>query len=138
MLAYRFTRPDGVVVADNDDDGEHGAGRVLAHLVEMMTKDRGRKLGKKKPKKKGRKSKKKEKGAAAAGAAASTAAGGAGAVVVASTANVAESKELEKSATGAAVAVSRWYGGTHLGPARFKHISNSAREVLERAGFGGD
>jgi hypothetical protein len=30
--------------------------------------------------------------------------------------------------------VSRWYGGTHLGPDRFKHINNAARQVLETAG----
>ena len=28
----------------------------------------------------------------------------------------------------------RWYGGTKLGPDRFKHISNAARNILERAG----
>jgi len=32
------------------------------------------------------------------------------------------------------VVVSRWYGGIHLGPDRFKHINNSARQVLELAG----
>jgi len=32
------------------------------------------------------------------------------------------------------VVVSRWYGGTHLGPDRFKHINNAARQVLEIAG----
>lgn len=32
------------------------------------------------------------------------------------------------------VVVSRWYGGTHLGPDRFKHINNAARQVLETAG----
>lgn len=30
------------------------------------------------------------------------------------------------------VCVSRWYGGIHLGAARFKHISNVARELLEQ------
>ena len=29
------------------------------------------------------------------------------------------------------VVVSRWYGGTHLGPDRFKHINNAARAVLQ-------
>jgi len=29
------------------------------------------------------------------------------------------------------VVVSRWYGGIHLGPDRFKHITNVARAVLE-------
>lgn len=27
---------DGRVVKDNDEDGEHGAGRKLQHLLEMM------------------------------------------------------------------------------------------------------
>ena len=31
--------------------------------------------------------------------------------------------------------VSRWYGGILLGPDRFKHINNAARNVLESAGF---
>ena len=33
------------------------------------------------------------------------------------------------------VVVSRWYGGIHLGPDRFKHINNAARHVLELAGL---
>ncbi|GFS90382.1 protein IMPACT [Nephila pilipes] len=33
------------------------------------------------------------------------------------------------------VIVSRWYGGIHLGPDRFKHISNAARMVLVSSGF---
>lgn len=32
------------------------------------------------------------------------------------------------------VVVSRWYGGIHLGPDRFKHINNAARMVLEKGG----
>jgi len=32
------------------------------------------------------------------------------------------------------VVVSRWYGGILLGPDRFKHINNSARQVLETSG----
>ena len=32
------------------------------------------------------------------------------------------------------VVVSRWYGGVQLGPDRFKHINNAARNVLEIAG----
>ena len=32
------------------------------------------------------------------------------------------------------VVVSRWYGGIQLGPDRFKHINNAARNVLEIAG----
>ncbi|PSN34372.1 Protein IMPACT [Blattella germanica] len=33
------------------------------------------------------------------------------------------------------VVVSRWYGGVHLGPDRFRHINNAARQVLEIAGL---
>jgi len=32
------------------------------------------------------------------------------------------------------VVVTRWYGGILLGPDRFKHINNAARQVLESAG----
>lgn len=32
------------------------------------------------------------------------------------------------------VVVSRWYGGIHLGPDRFKHISNMTRRALEESG----
>ena len=32
------------------------------------------------------------------------------------------------------VVVSRWYGGVKLGPARFTHINNAARLLLERCG----
>lgn len=31
------------------------------------------------------------------------------------------------------VIVSRWYGGIHLGPDRFRHINNAARQVLDLA-----
>ena len=31
----------------------------------------------------------------------------------------------------AVVVVSRWYGGVHLGPDRFKHINNCARTVIQ-------
>ncbi|KAK7873947.1 hypothetical protein R5R35_012957 [Gryllus longicercus] len=33
------------------------------------------------------------------------------------------------------VVVSRWYGGVHLGPDRFRHINNAARQVLCDANF---
>eukprot|EP00903_Cladosiphon_okamuranus_P014694 g13620.t1 len=33
------------------------------------------------------------------------------------------------------VVVSRWYGGIHLGPDRFKHINNAARELLVQQSF---
>ncbi|XP_005093304.1 protein IMPACT [Aplysia californica] len=33
------------------------------------------------------------------------------------------------------VVVSRWYGGIHLGPDRFKHINNCTRQILEENGF---
>ena len=41
------------------------------------------------------------------------------------------------SADGVAVIVSRWFGGTLLGPDRFKFISNAARRLLEEQGVGG-
>ena len=34
-----------------------------------------------------------------------------------------------------AVVVTRWYGGVHLGPDRFKHINNVARALLVECGF---
>ena len=33
-----------------------------------------------------------------------------------------------------AVIVTRWYGGVHLGPDRWKHINNSLRLILEKHG----
>ncbi|KAI8325862.1 UPF0029-domain-containing protein [Martensiomyces pterosporus] len=33
------------------------------------------------------------------------------------------------------VVVTRWFGGTHLGPDRFKLINNAARQALEDGGF---
>ena len=39
-------------------------------------------------------------------------------------------------ADGVAVIVSRWFGGTLLGPDRFKFISNAARRLLEEKGVG--
>lgn len=33
------------------------------------------------------------------------------------------------------VVVTRWYGGIQLGPARFKHINNAARDALVKGGF---
>lgn len=33
------------------------------------------------------------------------------------------------------VMVSRWYGGIQLGPDRFKHINNVARDLLNKCGF---
>eukprot|EP00467_Chlorarachnion_reptans_P022716 CAMPEP_0114535602 /NCGR_PEP_ID=MMETSP0109-20121206/28516_1 /TAXON_ID=29199 /ORGANISM="Chlorarachnion reptans, Strain CCCM449" /LENGTH=573 /DNA_ID=CAMNT_0001719203 /DNA_START=45 /DNA_END=1767 /DNA_ORIENTATION=- len=38
-------------------------------------------------------------------------------------------------AIGMLVVVSRWYGGVHLGPDRFRHINNAARKILEDQGF---
>ena len=32
------------------------------------------------------------------------------------------------------VVVTRWYGGVKLGPARFTHINNAARVLLEKCG----
>ncbi|CAB9501008.1 Protein IMPACT [Seminavis robusta] len=39
------------------------------------------------------------------------------------------------NANNVIVVVSRWYGGVHLGPARFKYIASTARDVLEEHGF---
>lgn len=36
------------------------------------------------------------------------------------------------------VVVTRWYGGIQLGPARFKHINNAARDSLVKGGFVND
>lgn len=36
---------------------------------------------------------------------------------------------------GVAVMVSRWYGGIHIGPDRFKHINNAANQLLIQQGF---
>ena len=84
MYAYRlWDGSRGVQLADNDDDGEHGAGGRLAALLEMMDVGTG------------------------------------------------------ENSRGACVVVTRWYGGIHLGPDRFKHISNAARELIEAAGFAG-
>ena len=33
------------------------------------------------------------------------------------------------------VVVSRWYGGVLLGPARFTHINNAARQLLDQCGY---
>jgi len=38
-------------------------------------------------------------------------------------------------ARGVVVVVSRWYGGVKLGPARFTHINNAARLLLEEIGY---
>lgn len=74
MFAYRFStlQKDGreILVHDNEDDGEDGAGSRLAQLLESRKED------------------------------------------------------------GVLVLVSRWYGGVHLGPKRFAHIVNVARDLL--------
>jgi hypothetical protein len=74
MLAYRIISGQ-IIIKDNDEDGEDGAGSKMSHLLELIKVE-----------------------------------------------NVA-------------VVVSRWYGGIHLGPDRFKHINTSAREALEESGF---
>ena len=33
------------------------------------------------------------------------------------------------------VVVSRWFGGVLLGPARFTHINNAARQLLDQCGY---
>lgn len=42
---------------------------------------------------------------------------------------------LESTDARGAVAVTRWYGGTPLGPARFRHIGSAGREALLKAGI---
>ncbi len=37
--------------------------------------------------------------------------------------------------TNVIVVVSRWFGGIHLGPSRFKYFASVARDALEEAGF---
>eukprot|EP00956_Cyclotella_meneghiniana_P025833 scaffold54690_cov69-Cyclotella_meneghiniana.AAC.1 len=74
MFAYRFMK-DGILVSDNDDDGEKGSGAKLASLLQLSKVE------------------------------------------------------------DVMVIVSRWYGGTLLGPARFKHIASVARDGLVQAGF---
>lgn len=36
-----------------------------------------------------------------------------------------------KDSTNTLVAITRWYGGKHLGPSRFRAIANCAKEVLD-------
>ncbi|MFH4976120.1 hypothetical protein AB6A40_002829 [Gnathostoma spinigerum] len=60
---------------DCEDDGEHGAGAKLLHLLELM------------------------------------------------------------KAKNVIVIVTRWYGGIHLGPDRFRHICNIARKILVDCGY---
>lgn len=33
------------------------------------------------------------------------------------------------------VVVSRWFGGTHIGPDRFKHINSAARDAVIKGNF---
>ena len=33
------------------------------------------------------------------------------------------------------VVVSRWFGGTHIGPDRFKHINTAARDAVLKGEF---
>ncbi|KAK6029999.1 hypothetical protein OSTOST_03875 [Ostertagia ostertagi] len=51
----------------------------------------------------------------------------------------ASSKMLElldkMNATNVLVVVSRWYGGIHLGPDRFRHINNLTREIVTMHGL---
>lgn len=75
MFAYRFTDENGILVSDNDDDGEKGSGNKLASLLDLTNVD-----------------------------------------------NVL-------------VVVSRWFGGIHLGPARFKWIAAVARDGLVQGGY---
>ncbi|PAV60241.1 hypothetical protein WR25_07117 [Diploscapter pachys] len=42
---------------------------------------------------------------------------------------------IRMEALNVIVVVSRWYGGIHLGPDRFRHINNLAREILTEHGY---
>mmetsp|Transcript_39437 Transcript_39437/g.88269 ORF Transcript_39437/g.88269 Transcript_39437/m.88269 type:complete len:124 (-) Transcript_39437:78-449(-) len=42
---------------------------------------------------------------------------------------------VAQGAKNVVVMVTRWFGGIHLGPDRFKHINNAARGVLEQGDF---
>lgn len=42
---------------------------------------------------------------------------------------------LESTDSQGVVAVTRWYGGTPLGPARFRHIGAAGREAMVNAGI---
>lgn len=33
------------------------------------------------------------------------------------------------------VVVSRWFGGTHIGPDRFRHINSAARDAVKKSGL---
>lgn len=50
-------------------------------------------------------------------------------------ARLAEMLRLMSLRRGTAIIVSRWFGGTLLGPDRFKLINNTARHLLEEQGF---
>ena len=39
------------------------------------------------------------------------------------------------NASNVVVVVSRWYGGTLLGPCRFQYITNAARSLLDECGY---
>ena len=75
IWSFRVVKDNGVMICDNDDDGEKAAGGRLMHLLDMM------------------------------------------------------------NVKNVCVVVSRWYGGILLGPVRFKHINNVARELLENHGY---
>lgn len=42
---------------------------------------------------------------------------------------------FDKEIDNVLVVVTRYYGGIHLGPDRFKHINQAARNALELGGF---
>lgn len=74
IMAFRIQHANGIL-ADCDDNGEHGAGKQLLQLL------------------------------------------------------------TASKVINVCVVVSRWFGGTQLGPDRFKHINNVARELLVTHGF---
>lgn len=104
IFAYRFLCPKtGVLYHDYDDDGETAAGGRLAELLRLM---------------------------GIAGNSSNKKPGG-DSVDVGREGRKGEEEGGEGGGGGVAVIVSRWFGGTLLGPDRFKLICNSARNILE-------
>ena len=44
-------------------------------------------------------------------------------------------KSVSQEVNNVLVVVTRYFGGIHLGPDRFKHINQAARNALELGGF---
>eukprot|EP00047_Mylnosiga_fluctuans_P007173 m.251557 g.251557 ORF g.251557 m.251557 type:complete len:302 (-) comp17307_c0_seq1:356-1261(-) len=75
IMAFRIAMPNGTVMQDCDDDGEHGASQRMLHVMQIL------------------------------------------------------------DVRNVVVVVSRWFGGIMLGPDRFKHINNTARNALLKYGY---